>query len=144
VAIMKERGSEHNLQIWMSKCRHFTGTQHKVCKAGVNYDDVVPLPCIPIGAGGKEPAHCDKKSCWTREEAVGIEKERAESTKKFLTGLNAAHKDAKAKGYKKGNGGKGSLPCPVCTTGTLHYSVAAYNGHLWGQCSTNGCLSWME
>ncbi len=28
--------------------------------------------------------------------------------------------------------------------GTLHYSVAGYNGHLWGQCTTVGCARWME
>jgi hypothetical protein len=144
MAMMKERGSEHNLQVWMRKCRHFTGTQHKVCKAGVNYDDVIPIPCIGRIGSEVEPALCEKKSCWTREEAIDIEKERAERTKRFMLGFGAAHDDAKAKGYKKGHGGNDSLPCPVCGTGTLHYSVASYNGHLWGKCSTVDCVSWMQ
>lgn len=143
MAIMRERGSEHNLQIWMRKCRHFTGVSNKTCKAGVNYDDVAPIPCIGLEAEVKQ-AFCDKKSCWTREEAIEIEKEKAESMRRFFLAANAAHDDAKAKGYKKGRGGKDSLPCPVCKTGTLHYSVASYNGHLWGQCDTKDCVAWMQ
>jgi hypothetical protein len=139
-----QKTSEHNLQIWMRKCRHFTGVQYKVCKAGVNYDDVVPIPCIGLDNTTVKQAVCEKKSCWTREEAIGIEKEKAESMKRFFLALGAASDDAEAKGYKKGNGGKDSLPCPVCKTGTLHYSVASYNGHLWGQCTTKDCVSWMQ
>jgi hypothetical protein len=144
MALMNKRGSEHNLHIWMRKCRHFTGVQNKMCKAGVNYDDVIPIPCIGRDDAEVKQAVCEKKSCWTREEAIGIEKEREESTKKFFIALNAAHEDAKKKGLRKGAGGKDSLPCPVCKTGTLHYLVAGYNGHLWGQCSTEKCVSWME
>jgi hypothetical protein len=136
--------NERNLESIMRKCRHFTGVQNKTCEAGVNYDDVVPIPCIGRVGAEIEPAKCEKKSCWTREEAINIEKERAESTKRFMLALGAASEDAKAKGYKKGHGGKDSLPCPVCKTGTLHYSVASYNGHLWGQCTTDKCVAWMQ
>ena len=141
---MSERSTEHNLQTIMRKCRHFTGVKNKVCKAGVNYDTLVPIPCIGRVGAKIEPAFCEKKSCPTREEAIEIDKERAEHTKRFVVALSAAHDDAKKKGYKKGHGGKDSLPCPVCKTGTLHYSVASYNGHLWGQCSTKDCMSWMQ
>jgi hypothetical protein len=141
---MGERGTEHNLQVIMRRCRHFTGVQNKTCEAGVNYDDVVPIPCIGLDNTAVKQATCEKKSCPTREEAIEIDKERAEHTKKFMLALGAAHDDAKKKGYKKGHGGKDSLPCPVCKTGTLHYSVASYNGHLWGQCETKGCMAWMQ
>jgi hypothetical protein len=40
--------------------------------------------------------------------------------------------------------GKGSMSCPVCKTGTLRYSRAAYNGHVHAGCSTEGCVRWME
>jgi hypothetical protein len=127
----------------MKSCRHFNGVQHDTCLAGVNYDSVRPLPCIPLGSI-KEPAKCEKKSCWTRGEAEKNETETEVRLQEGLTAIHAAHADAKAKGLKKGNGGKDSLPCPVCKTGTLHYSVADYNGHLWGQCDTKDCVSWME
>jgi hypothetical protein len=57
---------------------------------------------------------------------------------------NEAHRVAKSNGHVKGKGGDGTLPCPICKTGTLHYSVAAYNGHLWGTCTTKDCVRWME
>lgn len=44
----------------------------------------------------------------------------------------------------KGNGGGGFVSCPVCKSGTLHYTVAGYNGHMWGRCSTKDCVSWMQ
>ena len=37
----------------------------------------------------------------------------------------------------------GSIPCPICTTGTVRFSIA-YNGHCHADCSTNGCVSWVE
>lgn len=40
--------------------------------------------------------------------------------------------------------GGGAIPCPVCKTGTLRYSRAAYNGHVHAGCSTQGCVQWME
>ena len=38
---------------------------------------------------------------------------------------------------------RGKLPCPVCKSGDLHYEVH-YNGHIWGQCNTEGCVAWLE
>lgn len=48
--------------------------------------------------------------------------------------MRAAHDDAKAKGLKKGNGGLGTCPCPC--GGTIEYSVASYNGHMWLRCDS--------
>ncbi len=36
----------------------------------------------------------------------------------------------------------GTVECPKCK-GTLYYTVAASNGHLWGRCETKDCLAWM-
>lgn len=38
----------------------------------------------------------------------------------------------------------GAIDCPACKTGKLHFSVAISNGHVWANCSTRLCLSWME
>lgn len=40
--------------------------------------------------------------------------------------------------------GSGIMPCPCCKVGTLRYSRAAYNGHIHGNCTTTGCVAWME
>lgn len=37
-----------------------------------------------------------------------------------------------------------SMPCPVCETGTLEYSISSHNGHIHGRCTTDGCARWME
>jgi len=54
------------------------------------------------------------------------------------------HKHAKENGLGRGKGGTGSLPCSCCKTGTINYSVASVNGHIWGKCTTPNCVSWME
>lgn len=65
-------------------------------------------------------------------------------TKTALNAIIATHEDAKTKGLKRGSGGNGELPCPACKTGTIRYSVASLNGHIWGACSTKDCVRWME
>ena len=47
-----------------------------------------------------------------------------------------------ATGGKRGV--QGSVPCPVCASGTVRYSVASCNGHVWAACSTKGCVRFME
>lgn len=37
----------------------------------------------------------------------------------------------------------GEIECPACGK-SLCYSISSYNGHLWGKCSTEGCLCWMQ
>jgi len=37
----------------------------------------------------------------------------------------------------------GVIECPVCKN-ILHYKISQSNGHCHGQCSTEGCLCWME
>jgi hypothetical protein len=52
-------------------------------------------------------------------------------------------KNAKERGYGKGNGGSGQVVCPSCS-GALRYTVSAYNGHMHGRCMKEGCVQWME
>lgn len=56
--------------------------------------------------------------------------------------LAAVQAEAKAKGLGRGHGGQGFINCPICK-GQLGYSVASVNGHIWGKCKTDGCVSWM-
>lgn len=39
-------------------------------------------------------------------------------------------------------GDSGTIECPVCK-GQLAWVRAHHNGHLHGQCETDGCLRWM-
>jgi hypothetical protein len=67
-----------------------------------------------------------------------------ESLSRMLLAVSATHEDAATKGLKRGNGGTGSVKCPACEMGIIKYSVASLNGHIWGACSTKGCVQWME
>jgi hypothetical protein len=40
-------------------------------------------------------------------------------------------------------GGTGKCDCPVCQCGSLAYRVHG-NGHVWGKCTTPGCVQWMQ
>lgn len=132
------------------KCVHFNGIREesRACNAGVVYATVkgqnatgfAAFPCFREG----EAVPCGKRHYPTPEEVAAEVAEHEASTKRLMLGIQAAGEDAKKHGLKKGNGGAGSVPCPACKTGTLHYSVAGYNGHMHGRCTTADCLAWMQ
>ena len=135
----------------MTSCRHFTGIQHETCKAGVNYEQLRgeshSLPCLAnfVNLGRLPKAECGKFSTLTEEEAIREADETVAISQRTMLAMAEAHKDAIAKGLKKGNGGVSSLPCPIPNCkGTLQYSVASYNGHMHARCTTGTCVSWME
>lgn len=66
------------------------------------------------------------------------------ATSKALAAFVAVAEDAKKKGFKAGHGGNSNCACPVCADGTIRYSVASVNGHIWASCSTDGCVRWMQ
>lgn len=80
----------------------------------------------------------------TKDEAHKIVVSNAIDLSRSFKAMGEAHGHARSLGLGKGNGGTGQIPCSRCGTGTLHYSVSSFNGHMWGKCSTEGCLSWME
>lgn len=41
------------------------------------------------------------------------------------------------------DGDSGIVECPVCK-GRLDWARDSFNGHLHGQCETDGCLRWMQ
>lgn len=65
------------------------------------------------------------------------------SMENFLAALKAVSVDAKERGLKKGSGGHGEIKCPNCP-GTIRYSVASVNGHIWACCSTPNCVRWIQ
>jgi hypothetical protein len=71
------------------------------------------------------------------------EKERDERISHILLAMAVCQSDAKSRGFGVGKAGRAKIECPVCK-GALWYSVASVNGHLWGKCSTKGCVSWMQ
>lgn len=122
-------------------CKYFTGVQNKECEKGVLYAqfqrqaDGQRLPCL---ASGKD-LPCEHRQYPTKEEIEAEEKMFDEIIKESKAARAAVLKHSGGK-----RGVAGSIPCTKCKTGTLHYSIAACNGHIHGRCTTAECLSWME
>lgn len=142
-----------------NKCEHYNGLSGpgmkddaatRCCKAGVVYltvkasDDVAKgfarYPCFREG----EAVPCAKRHFPTPEEVASEVAEHDARWERLKLGIGACSDDAKKHGYGKGKGGNGFVPCPVCKTGDLYYTVASYNGHMWGKCATKDCVSWMQ
>lgn len=130
-----------------NRCVHFTGVQHQSCAAGVKYDDVkdttkrpYAFPCFKDDGC----TSCEKRRFPTEDEVNRELEERDASFKRMMAASRAAHDDAENRGLRKGCGGQGSVKCPCCSDGTIHYQVAGYNGHMHARCSTTDCVSWME
>lgn len=132
------------------RCKHFNGRVNTTCDAGVVYLTVdskdpalvgfAKMPCFREGAG----VPCEKRHFPTAEEVAAECAEIRERSQRLQIGVRAASEDAAKRGFKKGNGGRAEVPCPVCTTGSIMYSVSSYNGHIHGRCSTAECVSWMQ
>jgi len=149
-------------------CVHFNGTQNECCDAGISYAEAFgPLerrscraPCLqeyksheriagklvpvwkPWHRQPGEEMHCEKFRLPTAEEiaAEAAEMEAAMNRMRLVMQVvrswrtwTPQHRVAKQE----------VIECPACK-GRLLLSQAAYNGHVWGKCETEGCVSWME
>jgi hypothetical protein len=124
------------------RCKHFTGLAvNNTCKAGVEYNQVTTgegrpskrLPCF------NAELQCEKREYPTQEELDAWDREINEQFEKTTQARGAIIKHAGGK-----RGVSGDLPCPVCDSGTLKYSIAMSNGHVWASCTTSDCVAWME
>lgn len=150
-------------------CKFYNGDYHnKCCDAGVDYRSVTTEPDRIEGSAYRKPCvrwdkwhgskgqigldrpetieewnkrgHCNKYTEPTKEEIEAFESEMQKAHDRFMLALNLI---AKVKKEHKGKSWKGVEVCPACN-GKLHMTHAAYNGHVWGKCETEGCLAWME
>lgn len=126
-----------------NRCVYFNGVQNDACKAEVNYDSFPrgTRPCIKLEHPSIiEPQSCGKKQLPTPED---VAKELAgwKATEDKITKVMPLV--ARIKKDHKGEWWSGVERCPVCGM-ALVMSIAAHNGHVWGKCETEGCVSWME
>lgn len=129
-------------------CKHFTGLWKQTeCRAGVKYDQF-RTPELKRGEGSlsfafpclhKEVTCCAKREYKTPEEEKREEEEIARHIQATMKARRAIVEHA---GGKRGVTGK--INCTACPDGSLHYSIAACNGHIHASCTTSGCLRWME
>lgn len=129
-------------------CVNFSGTINSACNAGINYEMLVGnsdmgwathLPCFTFEPG------IDKVSCSlyqepTDKELADFDQEIENELKRFNQAMPLIL--ALKREYKK-RSGQVVRVCPICG-GVLHMSISGYNGHVWGKCETEKCLSWVE
>lgn len=129
-------------------CNHYRAmSEHKTCSKGVAYEDFKGLkfderPCFE--KRGVAPTGCEFAEFPTPEER---EKRRQEIMQRFARiGTARAAIVANLGGpWKRGmESASGSIPCPVCESGTLSFSRSGYNGHIHAGCTSPGCVRWME
>lgn len=132
------RLNAHKRESW---CRHYRGLMdHDACEAGVTYASIRQIhPQGDIPCWNPELTTCAKRASWTPEEIAAREAAAKASFERIVKCLNAIHEK-----HGKARGMRANMPCPACGTGTLHYSIASYNGHVHGKCTTEGCASWMQ
>lgn len=122
----------------MGKCLHFTGTQHRVCKAGIAYADLKATGGFPCLAHFNEAgATCAQRVLPTEAAARALIEEDDRYTADALAALVACDKDAAGRCPHQG-----TVTCPRCD-GTLRYSIAG-NRHSAGKCDTPNCLAWIS
>lgn len=141
-------------------CIHYNGCANPVskgiCRAGVEYKSltggITPgwatrLPCTDMEPKGGDKMSCDKHRLPTAEELAESKRETDEHIKRFMvayTGNVAEWRRQNKWDRNNPKGASGSVPCEVCGTGKIELSMASYNGHVHGKCTTEGCISWME
>lgn len=148
----REERQAHRHARELLTCRHFNGVgfggDAKCCRAGIDYrahvggEDfgwVKRLPCMPKPADEDRSrvVACSLREFPTEKEVEAQEREADESMALTTAAIKLCRADAGGK-----RGVAGDVECPKCTA-RLHYTVAKVNGHLWGRCSTDGCLAWM-
>jgi len=127
-------------------CKHFRGVQNKLCGAGINMRDITGGPAfgwarrMPCLVSNNSQVTCTEYSEQTPQEIEAEEAEREKHFEKFklaqplIREIRTEHEGKSWEGIKK---------CPCCG-GKLFLSHSSYNGHVHGECETEGCLKWME
>jgi hypothetical protein len=133
------------MTIW---CNHYRAmSTNDTCEAGVPYEQFkgVPHDKRPCFGPGREcPVACGQEVYPSAEEIAAEQKEMEARFQKTVTARQAIVASLGGPWKRGMAGAQGSIPCPVCTTGTLRFSRAGYNGHIHAACTTDDCVNWME
>ena len=119
-------------------CIHFTGIQHDFCKAAIRYSSVLgnnKIPCFE-GVGSTCDKYQDPSDAQIKadEKAYAAALDRMDKVVPLINRIRKEH---------RGQSWQGVETCPACG-GRLHLAIAAYNGHMRGQCETKDCVAWIE
>jgi len=153
---------EETIRWVMNYCQHYdpnailmVGGEEPtgICKAGVNYVETFGsspgifqrIPCTSGGEKTKDEL-CEMCPKWlqsTRQQGESRADRNEASEKRMALIFPVIGKWRRGWSKKNRVGKEEVIECPACK-GELHLSQAAYNGHVWGKCETDGCVNWME
>ena len=135
-------------------CKHYNGAGiNDTCEQGHTYKQVM---ADPSQVGGKEAVifrlpcfkrndcHCPDQELPTQEEVAAWRREADERVGRVMQARAAIVQFLSEGGIEDDEGAGGNLPCPICQDGNLGFRKSGFNGHIWGNCSTEGCVQWME
>lgn len=130
-------------------CVHFNGIQHQACLKGVKYHQrtmvdgkphALGYPCCPpYPTDKREPFACEHFQPKNPEQIAAEEAE----IEAALTRMRLVMPLVSEWRKKPPIGKTEVVRCPVCG-GQLQLQQSAFNGHVWGRCSTADCVNWME
>ena len=125
----------------LMRCKHYTGISKETCSAGILYESVKSedkppfvWPCLHDG----QRLPCQKREYYSAEEITSQEKQAQQIISNVVTVRRAIVEATKGK-----RTARGKLPCPICKAGEVGYSVFG-SGRIYAECSTAGCISWVE
>lgn len=122
--------------------------QHIAAGLGGYYESAGIFQRICCTSGGKRPeadqlASCPKWERRTLEQAQARADEIEESMRRMRV-VGEALKGWRTWTKTNRVAKQEIIDCPTGCGGRLHLSQAAYNGHVHGHCTTEGCVSWMQ
>lgn len=136
-------------------CKHFTGIRDETCEYGVNYRQLVGGPDfgwvlrLPCKKEKQSEIVCIEYDEPTAQEIEAHDRDVQETMRcvgKAIEEIMQKHPTCKpifGPMSDRKEGASGVITCPKCG-GELRYSIAPRNNHIWGQCQTDDCLSWMQ
>ncbi len=92
--------------------------------------------CVNLRNGVKTRLPVQHTCGRSYEEIAQEEEEGKRNAKRFRSMLDALDV------IKEVKENQGKIICPECG-GDLHFRISL-NGHVWGKCKTEGCLSWVQ
>lgn len=124
-------------------CIHYCNPQHsQTCEAGVPFDRWRQVkydqrPCFLTDK--PEALPCEHFRRPTVDEIAAHRQWLEGRISKMSVALTAVLP------FRKTHRGRGAeINCPVCKTGRLSFVIARSNGHCRAQCTTAGCVAWVE
>lgn len=128
-------------------CRHYSFDVRNFlegggprCARGIDLSGSgMPKRCMPKGPSDNF-SPCGEREEYSDAERLAWLVWRRDSMRRMIIILAAIPDRTDESSWGK----TGELPCPACNSGTVRWTRAAVNGHLWASCSTPHCFGMIQ